>query len=199
MGFLRIMAGPVFGVTLLVTVYLLNLWLDFASGTDSFNDEYDDYGYEYSTPAGDPYGLEPDEYETDGGEMNGGYGYDGDIRMMLDEIDSDLELNDSGEIVAIYCYGPVADRHLQRIGELSQLETLYMASAFGVTDEGVRHLQDSTRLRMLNLRNSQLTNSGLRYLEDLYRLEELNVEGTQVTLDGVQRFQEMQPKCVVIH
>jgi hypothetical protein len=93
------------------------------------------------------------------------------------------------EVQAVHLDGSqVTDDGLEHLNELTRLESLSLGST-QVTDAGLTHLQRLTRFKNLWLNGTQVTDAVLAQLQGMTRLEYLNFDGTQVTDAGLAHLQ----------
>ena len=92
----------------------------------------------------------------------------------------------------------VTDEGLKHLKELSKLQSLYLA-ANKVTDEGLKHLEGLTSLQTLHLAANKVTDEGLVHLKGLNNLHSLSLINTKVTDEGVDKLQKAIPKCRITH
>ncbi|XP_042333141.1 uncharacterized protein LOC121935558 isoform X2 [Sceloporus undulatus] len=81
----------------------------------------------------------------------------------------------------------VTDIGLAALCRLSGLMELDLTDYTHVTDEGLRHLPQLSRLRRLSLCNTLVTDVGLQHVEGLALLEELRLDRLRVSSTGVAR------------
>ena len=90
----------------------------------------------------------------------------------------------------------IADRGLEQLGSLKQLQALNLNDCSEITDQGLHHLRGLIHLRYLNLNLcSSITDAGLCSLETLPALTCLDLgccEITDVGLKTVQRMTQLQ-------
>ena len=79
----------------------------------------------------------------------------------------------------------VTDDNLRMISEMSNLRKLFIWRGAGVTDEGVGHLTQLSRLEKLDLVGTNATDDALRILGGLSALKELSVHDNQFTDQGL--------------
>jgi len=70
---------------------------------------------------------------------------------------------------------------------LARLKHLILHDQAAITDIGLGHLKDLTRLEVLNLRGSQVTDAGLVHLGAMPQLISLDLSNTQITDAGLSR------------
>lgn len=80
----------------------------------------------------------------------------------------------------------VTNDGLERLRNLTCLETLDLSSNRRVTDEGLKHLHGMKNLMALCLSETRVTDSGLAYLRPLTGLEQLSLCGTKTSDDGLK-------------
>ena len=106
--------------------------------------------------------------------------------------------NDNGEITQIdLSFTPVTVADLEKLSELSLLETLNI-SGMKITNEELTKLDKySKTLKVLDVSYSQVTNEGLTHLKKHTKLEWLMLYGTDVTEEGANELQEILPDCTI--
>jgi hypothetical protein len=68
------------------------------------------------------------------------------------------------------------DDGLKFVGQLSQLERLYIWNGRSVTDEGVGHLKSLTKLNYLHLSQASITDEAISHLSEIPSLEGLSMQ-----------------------
>ncbi len=89
---------------------------------------------------------------------------------------------------------PTTDEALAYIGMLRSLESLDLGrllSDVSVSDAGLRHLQELTRLRVLILTNTPVGDEGIAHLKRLAELRYLALCGTQVSDSGLAHLRSL--------
>ena len=67
-----------------------------------------------------------------------------------------------------------------------------------ITDAGLVHLKEMTKLRRLNLGNTKITDAGLEHLKRSdHSLGSLDLSNTKVTANGVKKLQTALPNCEI--
>lgn len=66
-----------------------------------------------------------------------------------------------------------------------------------ITDAGLVHLRDLTKLYLLDLSHTDVADAGLVHLKELTNLYRLELYSTKVTDEGVSEFKQALPKCNV--
>jgi hypothetical protein len=77
------------------------------------------------------------------------------------------------------------DAGLANIGDLIELESLFLRSRQPITDYGLQCLTNLIHLMSLDLRESQISDEGLLYVQELKNLEILNLDMTSITDKGL--------------
>ena len=85
----------------------------------------------------------------------------------------------------------VTEAGLASIEKLSELQTLWIGNGVHVTDAGLVHLQNLTKLRRITLWGAPLNGTGLKYFKDLKQLEGLGLSDTRITDDGLAHLQSL--------
>lgn len=80
----------------------------------------------------------------------------------------------------------VSDAGAASIGKLPQLEELNLFAAEFVTDAAVAFLRANTKLRVLNLRGTDVTDTSLEYIGTLSNLRSLDISFTQIGDVGME-------------
>ncbi len=80
-----------------------------------------------------------------------------------------------------------SDDGLKYVGELRQLEYLYMWDVAAVSDAGVAHLASLHRLKYVHLSTSQITDKSLTIFAGMPRLEGLSLQFNHFTDKGVMQ------------
>lgn len=88
----------------------------------------------------------------------------------------------------------LSDAGLQEIGKLHQLESLRIADKAyfaapgpaNITDAGVKHLADLSRLQVLQLQNCKLTDASMPTIGSFASLTELSMRGNDITDAGIK-------------
>jgi hypothetical protein len=96
--------------------------------------------------------------------------------------------------LALQALPNLTDDGLKHVGQLSQLEALYISDNnlvdHGYTDRGIGHLNRLRSLVELRMDNSHIGDDALQHLRQLTRLEHLSVEGTNVTVAGLKHLSD---------
>ncbi|XP_069585152.1 uncharacterized protein [Ranitomeya imitator] len=79
----------------------------------------------------------------------------------------------------------LSDAGLSHLSHHSGLSELDLTDHTQITDGGVQHIAQLTRLRVLSLCNTSVSDSGLLHLRGLKLLEQLSLDRTKVTSRGV--------------
>ena len=66
-----------------------------------------------------------------------------------------------------------------------------------ITDTGLVHLKDLTRLKTLSLHQTKITGAGLVHLKGLTNLQKLFLYETEVTAEGIADLQKSLPNCKI--
>lgn len=85
----------------------------------------------------------------------------------------------------------VGDDDLQYLRHLTKLRTLELANT-QITDAGLKHFEGLTRLEVLVLRDTRITDAGLGCLKELTDLGGLHLSRTQVTDAGVKHLRNLR-------
>ena len=86
--------------------------------------------------------------------------------------------------------GSITDDGLAHVANLTRLEALDLNST-KVTDEGLAHLQRLRELRFLDLSGTEITDAGLTHLRGLRQLEALGLGETRVTDEGLAKLKPL--------
>ena len=155
---------------------------------------YDESDTEKSVEVGD---IAPDEYARLVAR---------DIRSLW-EHDVNFQLEDQfepkrqkeirqhmGDRVAIgLMYNPaVDDTTLERVAKRDSVTDLYLQGTH-ITDGGLKHLSNLTKLERLNLSETGISDAGLRHLTGLTNLKQLNLMDSKVTAEGVAMLKKEMP------
>ncbi|MBC8873845.1 MAG: hypothetical protein H8E44_30770 [Planctomycetes bacterium] len=90
----------------------------------------------------------------------------------------------------------VTDAELQQLKVLTKLRMLNVNET-QVTDDGVKHLKALTDLSSLGFYNTQLTDAGLEHLKGLTKLKRLGLQRTHVTEEGIKELRQALPSCAI--
>ena len=104
------------------------------------------------------------------------------------------ELNDEG--VAVINDTKITDDGLKHLKDLTKLDSLSLHSG-KVTDDGLKHLSVLTSLQTLHLSISKVTDAGLEHLKGLTNLKSLSIRSPNVTDKGVERLRQALPNCKI--
>ncbi|MDP7033186.1 MAG: leucine-rich repeat domain-containing protein [Planctomycetota bacterium] len=91
----------------------------------------------------------------------------------------------------------ITDAGLVHLKEFTRLKSLQFVNAEQVTDAGLVHLKGLTNLEELYLWNTKVTDAGLVHLKGLTKLKMLWLRGNKVTDAGVQELQKALPNCEI--
>lgn len=80
----------------------------------------------------------------------------------------------------------VTDAGFERLRQLPAVEELNLASAELLTDTAIGYIRGWNRLRVLNLRGTDITDTSMEHIGHLTALESLDISYTQVTSNGVE-------------
>jgi hypothetical protein len=94
-------------------------------------------------------------------------------KWLVDSLGVDYFFN----IVAVDLDGRATDLELVHVGNLTRLRSLQLSQS-EVTDSGLAYLQGLTSLKRLTLRSTGVTNAGLAHLKGLTSLEEIRLQAT---------------------
>lgn len=89
----------------------------------------------------------------------------------------------------------VSDAGLIHLKALTGLRWLNLNGPNGITDEGLQHLGELEELEELYLGSTNLTDTGLEHLQGLTKLRKLYLSGTKVTGAGVARLKAVLTAC----
>ena len=89
-------------------------------------------------------------------------------------------------------YTKVTDAGMVHLKEFTRLEVLDL-SWTKVTDAGLVHLKGLTKLRDLNLEGTKVTDAGLVHFKGLTKLRDLNLVATRVTDAGKEKLLQALP------
>lgn len=92
--------------------------------------------------------------------------------------------------------GVADDETLSYVGDLSQLESLWLENA-NISDAGLVHLASLSELRSLSFNDTPVTDVGLRSLHRMPHLRELWLYNTDVSKYGVEQLQRQLPRCKI--
>ena len=88
--------------------------------------------------------------------------------------------------VSVGFYSPsVTDDGLKPLEQLTKLRALVLCQPH-VTDAGLKHLKELRQLEMLHLFDMPVTDAGLEQIKALTKLQRLNLDLTQITDAGLQ-------------
>ncbi|MHC4407255.1 MAG: hypothetical protein ACYTG0_47200, partial [Planctomycetota bacterium] len=109
-------------------------------------------------------------------------------------------LGDLPNLERVYLEGidGVTDTSLVHLKKTRNLRTLVIHSRH-VTDLGLEHLAELTELDWLYLGGTAVTDAGLQSLADLRKLRRLDLDQTNVTAEGVKKLQEALPDCEILY
>lgn len=79
----------------------------------------------------------------------------------------------------------VTDASMKYIGEMTELESIYMWDAAEVSDDGVRHLANLKKLHQIHLSTSRITDDSLAVFAKLPLLEDLSLQFNHFTDRGI--------------
>ena len=104
----------------------------------------------------------------------------------LEWLDRWVGIDYFSDVVEISLPGDLSDAELVLIGRFPRLETLwYVGSRSSVTDAGLAQLDGLTRLKQLDLSDTDITDAGLVHLRGMASLQELDLSDTQITDAGL--------------
>jgi hypothetical protein len=114
------------------------------------------------------------------------------VNLASDEyLDAAAELPDLRDL-RIACDSKISDRAWENLTRLTSLESLYLR---GIRDSAMSNLRGLSRLRLLDITNTDITDAGLVNLKGLKGLRTLNLGGTKVTDAGVASLRAALPNC----
>ncbi len=91
----------------------------------------------------------------------------------------------------------ISDAQCEALGTLSMLEELELG--FQVSDQGLRHVCQLSRIRKLKVRGGRLTTEGLQSLRLLPRDVEFLVYGVQLPEAAVEQLSKARPDLLITH
>jgi len=116
-------------------------------------------------------------------------------RITNDGLEPLLDLKSLVALDLEVCNG-VTDAGLVHLGRMKQLQAIVLKKTGfepkRVTDVGLKHLQELTALRQLDLYGNSISDAGLVHLGRMVNLEQLNLSLTQVTDDGLARLSPLE-------
>ena len=84
--------------------------------------------------------------------------------------------------------------------QLGNAVSVIFFSSSSITDAGLVHLKDLTKLERLEIQCTQITDAGLEHLKGLTSLEWLGLHYThQITHEGVENLHQALPNCLIVH
>jgi len=92
----------------------------------------------------------------------------------------------------------ITDAGVAHLENLTRLKFLYISNP-NVTDSGIAHLKGLTELRELGLANTRLSDAGLAHLVGLTKLEWLYIPQTSVTDAGLMVLKVLRLKTLAVH
>ena len=121
----------------------------------------------------------------------------------LEKLGATIIPNAQGEIVIVdfnntQDKAQVTDAGLVHLKEMTKLEELWLIGT-QVTDAGLVHLKGLTKLKRLDLKGTLITDAGLEHLKGLTQLKKLQLDDTPVTATGVAELKKALPKCAIVH
>jgi hypothetical protein len=109
--------------------------------------------------------------------------------FMLSAVMTDAGLAAIGELPklrTVYCFKPrITNRGLAYLRESTNLQRLQLLRANDLTDAGLVHLANLTKIEELNLSQAQIAGPGLVHLAGMRRLRSLVLPGTPLTDAGL--------------
>ncbi len=91
----------------------------------------------------------------------------------------------------------ITGKTLESIGKLTNLEELYLSDRLGPTaidDEGMNHLCNLNKLRVLNISQSAIADEGIAGISQLPSLESLDISCTKVSDEGLRLLTDLSLK-----
>lgn len=92
----------------------------------------------------------------------------------------------------------ISDDSLRLLQAFQEELTVIGLEGTQVSDDGLRHLNDLSKLDNVDLTNTGVTDTGLEILSKIKTLEYIHVEGTHVTIAGISRVRSALPNCEVV-
>jgi hypothetical protein len=86
----------------------------------------------------------------------------------------------------------VTDSGLERLRNLTNIETLMIGGNRKCTDGGLKHLKGLPRIKWLELNDLHVTNAGLKEIQGVTTLETLLLNETDVTDGGLQHLHQLK-------
>lgn len=93
-------------------------------------------------------------------------------------------------------YAAIGSATLATFDELPELESISL-NGCNIDDDMLLELADVSRLKMLNLSNTQVSGTGVKALRDLPRLTHLNLDGAPITEDGLAEIAKLDRLTVI--
>ena len=94
---------------------------------------------------------------------------------------------------------PLTDKSLRALSGLTELDTLQLGWDIPITDVGLTHIEDLTRLTGLDLNGAPVTDEGLQFVLNIEKLHHLNIAGTKITgaiLEGLKQAPTLRELCI---
>ena len=91
--------------------------------------------------------------------------------------------------------GNISSEQLEHLGSLSRLDLLILADATFPTD--IRPLSRLSKLRVLDLRGSNLDDSSMDVIQSLNSLEWINLKNTKISIDGALALLRARPNIQI--
>ncbi len=95
--------------------------------------------------------------------------------------------------------GVGANKHLGVLESFKNLETLLFGEDAGVTDEGLRHLQNLNLKKLRLTGNKAVTDEGVESIKKIRTLEYIGLQRTGLTDKGVAEIRESFPGAEVLY
>ena len=115
----------------------------------------------------------------------------------LEKIGASITRDGDGDIVTVSCnYTQLTDAGLMHLTEMTRLQNLSLEGTT-ITDAGLVHLKGLTNLKKLWLEETKVSDAGLVHLKEMTSLEMLWLHGTQITDAGIAELRTALPDCKV--
>jgi Leucine Rich repeat len=91
----------------------------------------------------------------------------------------------------------IDDNAMEYISKMTNLENLNLSSNVRISDAGLEHVRNLTKLKVLNLDRTGVTDSGLKHLKGLTCLTYVGLSNTKATRDGIRELRSVLPNCTI--